>query len=338
MEANCLIAPKLDSKDSLENDESTKKRNPKAIVKFASIRKSNGSIRMKIRRTSQKTKKTLKIKRLAKFGSKPKSSPVRKLSKISNDYPAQKSNTNEIEGKQPPLGDPSAAPGEYMLFHFPSEPSLQVPGPTPKKIGFIGLGMMGQMIMQHLLNLEYDVSIWNQNAEECLIFVEAGAKLRSTPSEVVRNSDIIFSCVSGPDFVKSHLYCAEGVLQGFKKSESGTKGYVELTGIDPPTSIESAEAINYYVGKYLKAPIYNPERLAENERLEILCSGDLELFKECESWFNAFSEDVSFSNRDVGEDTEFLLFRNSVPKVDERFLQVCLALNAEEIEMICNLF
>ncbi|GFY43139.1 putative oxidoreductase GLYR1 homolog [Trichonephila inaurata madagascariensis] len=281
---------------------------------------------MKIRRTSLKTKKTLKIKRLEEDGSDPKSSPVQKLSKISDDYPAQKSNSNEIEGKQP-LDDPSAAPGEYMLFHFPSEPSLQVPGPIPKKFGFIGLGMMGQMIMKHMLNLEQDVSIWNRNAEEGLIFVEAGAQLRSTPSEVVRNSDIIFSCVSGSDFVKSHLYHDEGVLQGFKKSETGTKGYVELTGIDPSTSIESAEAINYFGGRYLKAPIFHPERFEENGRLEILCSGDMGLFKECESWFTAFTEDVSFSSCDVGEDTEFLLLFNRVKNVDEKILDVFRVFN-----------
>ncbi|GFY43138.1 hypothetical protein TNIN_320291 [Trichonephila inaurata madagascariensis] len=52
MEANALIAPKLDSKDCLANGESTKKRNSKAIVKFASNRKSNGNLRMKIKRAS----------------------------------------------------------------------------------------------------------------------------------------------------------------------------------------------------------------------------------------------------------------------------------------------
>ncbi|GFY70028.1 oxidoreductase GLYR1 [Trichonephila inaurata madagascariensis] len=161
---------------------------------------------------------------------------------------------------------------------------------APKKIGFIGMGRLGQIIVKHLLNSRHVVSIWNQSVEKCLKSVEAGAQLCLTPSEVVRNSDIIFSCVSGPDVVKSLFYRDEGILQGFKNCEPGTKGYVELTFMDSSTSNEIAKAIRDNGGKYLEAPIYDSGRRAEEGSLPLLCSGDLELFKECEVYFTTFSE------------------------------------------------
>ncbi|GFW19500.1 putative oxidoreductase GLYR1 homolog [Trichonephila clavipes] len=189
-----------------------------------------------------------------------------------------------------------ATPGEYN-----TEPSLELPKvrstflkentkTVPKKIGFICMGRLGQIIVKHLLNSGHDVSIWNQDVEKCLKSVEAGAHLCLTPSEVVRNTDIIFSCVSRPDIVKSLFYHEEGVLQGFKNCKPGTKGYVELTFMDSTSSNEIAKAIMDNGGKYLEAPIYDSGKRAEEGSLPLLCSGDLELFKECKVYFTTFSE------------------------------------------------
>ncbi|GFQ95016.1 putative oxidoreductase GLYR1 [Trichonephila clavata] len=223
------------------------------------------------------------------------SSPVRKLSKMSDDHSEQNSMTNETMEKESSDGPP-ATPEEYD-----TEPFLELPEDSnvPKKIGFIGMGMMGQIILKHLLNSGYDVSIWNPNAENGFKLVDAGAQICPSPSEVIRNSDIVFSCVPGPDVVKSFVYLDEGVLQGLKTCEYGSKGYVELTFMDTTTSREIAEAINFYGGKYLKANIYGSERLAEERSLLILCSGNLELFEDCENCFTTFSEFVCYSSRNT---------------------------------------
>jgi 3-hydroxyisobutyrate dehydrogenase-like beta-hydroxyacid dehydrogenase len=71
-------------------------------------------------------------------------------------------------------------------------------------------------------------------------FVEAGAKEALTPSDVIAESDITFSCVSDPQAAKDLVFGNCGVLQEINT----TKGYVDMTGMDSDTSQDIAEAIS----------------------------------------------------------------------------------------------
>ncbi|XP_073884897.1 cytokine-like nuclear factor N-PAC isoform X10 [Macaca fascicularis] len=68
--------------------------------------------------------------------------------------------------------------------------------PTDKKIGFLGLGLMGSGIVSNLLKMGHTVTVWNRTAEK------EGARLGRTPAEVVSTCDITFACVSDPKAAK----------------------------------------------------------------------------------------------------------------------------------------
>lgn len=74
--------------------------------------------------------------------------------------------------------------------------------PSTKKFGFLGLGIMGGGIVKNLLNSGHTVYVWNRTKSKCDIFVKAGAIAADTPSDVVDNADIIFSCVTDPSTAK----------------------------------------------------------------------------------------------------------------------------------------
>lgn len=74
--------------------------------------------------------------------------------------------------------------------------------PSAKKFGFLGLGIMGGGIVKNLLNSGHTVYVWNRTKSKCDIFVQAGAIAADTPSDVVDNADIIFSCVTDPSVAK----------------------------------------------------------------------------------------------------------------------------------------
>ena len=50
-----------------------------------------------------------------------------------------------------------------------------------KKIGFIGIGLMGQGMSKNLLKAGYDVTVWNRTESKTKSVVEAGAKLAKSP-------------------------------------------------------------------------------------------------------------------------------------------------------------
>merc|ERR1712156_1305854 len=104
--------------------------------------------------------------------------------------------------------------------------------PSKLSFGFLGLGIMGSGIVKNLLNSGHTVTVWNRTVEKVRDFVEAGAKEALTPSDVIAESDITFSCVSDPQAAKDLVFGNCGVLQEINT----TKGYVEMTGMDSGTS------------------------------------------------------------------------------------------------------
>ncbi|XP_016657812.1 putative oxidoreductase GLYR1 homolog isoform X1 [Acyrthosiphon pisum] len=182
--------------------------------------------------------------------------------------------------------------------------------PSPLKFGFLGLGNMGSGIVKNLLNSGHHVIIWNRSPDKCQKFVEAGAKVALTPSDVIGDADIIFSCVSDPQVAKDMVFGNCGVLPEINK----TKGYVEMTGIDPETSQDICEAILSRGGRYLEAMIQGSKSDAEQGKLICLTAGDQPLFADCKSVFCAIS-DKSMYLGDVGAATKMNLILHSIKAV-----------------------
>ncbi|KAF7463521.1 Hypothetical predicted protein [Marmota monax] len=109
--------------------------------------------------------------------------------------------------------------------------------PTDKKIGFLGLGLMGSGIVSNLLKMGHTVTVWNRTAEKCDLFIQEGARLGRTPAEVVSTCDITFACVSDPKAAKDLVLGPSGVLQGIRPG----KCYVDMSTVDADTVTELAQ-------------------------------------------------------------------------------------------------
>jgi len=167
--------------------------------------------------------------------------------------------------------------------------------PSKLNFGFLGLGIMGSGMVKNLLNSGHNVTVWNRTTEKVKDFVEAGAKEALTPSDVIAECDITFSCVSDPQSAKELVFGNCGVLQEINT----TKGYVEMTSVDSDTSQDIAEAISLKGGRYLEAQIQGSKSQAQDGTLVVLVSGDRSLFDDCQSCFQAIGKN-SFYLGEVG--------------------------------------
>jgi len=167
--------------------------------------------------------------------------------------------------------------------------------PSQLNFGFLGLGIMGSGMVKNLLNSGHQVTVWNRTTEKVKDFVEAGAKEALTPSDVIAECDITFSCVSDPQAAKDLVFGNCGVLQEINT----TKGYVEMTSVDSDTSQDIAEAISLKGGRYLEAQIQGSKTQAQDGTLVVLVSGDRSLFDDCQSCFQAMGKN-SFYLGEVG--------------------------------------
>ncbi|XP_076340319.1 uncharacterized protein LOC143240936 isoform X2 [Tachypleus tridentatus] len=179
--------------------------------------------------------------------------------------------------------------------------------PSDFKIGFLGLGIIGQGIVKNLLNSGHHLTIWNRTPSKCKDFVKAGAVQGQTPSDVVAASDITFSCVSDPQAAKEMVFGNCGVLREIRSN----KGYVEMTSIDSESSQDIAEAIQLRGGRYLEAPVLGSKKPAEEGNLIILAAGEKSLFEDCASCFRAMGKQ-SFFLGDIGNASKSNLILNMI--------------------------
>ncbi|GFV62560.1 putative oxidoreductase GLYR1 [Trichonephila clavipes] len=149
-------------------------------------------------------------------------------------------------------------------------------------------------------NIGHDVSVWNRTSEKCQGCVAAGAQQLWTPADVVLNCDIIFCCVSGQEAVGSILWRNDGILHGLERSVPGSKGYIDLTSMNPVTVQKINMLIASKGGKYLEAPISDSMSNIEEGLLLILVTGHRRLFDDCISCFYAIAERICFMNCEVG--------------------------------------
>ena len=180
--------------------------------------------------------------------------------------------------------------------------------PSKLKFGFIGLGMMGQRILKHLLDTGHHVTVWNRNRDKVKVFEEVGAEGASVPCDVVKASDITFSCVSDGAASKELLFGQFGIL----KEMNGEKAYVELSSIDPETSNDISDAIISNGGRFLAAPIiYSGKSTAEAGDLIVVASGDKPVFQDCRSCFQAISKRSFYLGSDCGDAARMQLILSS---------------------------
>jgi len=145
-----------------------------------------------------------------------------------------------------------------------------------KKIGFLGLGIMGRAMASNLVQAGFKVTVWNRNPAQCTPLVDLGASQAKSPQDVVSKSDISFAMLADPAAAREVCFGPQGVLAGI----SNGRGYVDMSTVDSDTSLAIADAINAAGGRFLEAPVSGTKKPAEDGTLIILAAGDRSLYDE----------------------------------------------------------
>src|SRR5262249_60060478 len=88
------------------------------------------------------------------------------------------------------------------------------PGKT--KIGWIGTGVMGRWMCQHLLTKGYKATVYNRSKDKAGPLLEAGAAWGDTPAKVAAQADVVFAIVGFPKDVREVFLGPHGALAGSK--------------------------------------------------------------------------------------------------------------------------
>lgn len=157
-----------------------------------------------------------------------------------------------------------------------------------EKLGFIGLGIMGLPMALNLRRAGHEVYVYNRTASRAQTVVEAGAKLCTTPAEVAKNADIIFTCVSDTPDVEAVLFGMDGVIHGVKPGAV----VVDHSTISPEATRGFAKLLKQKNVEMLDAPISGGETGAINGTLSIMTGGAAEVFARVKPYFEVMGKNI----------------------------------------------
>lgn len=158
------------------------------------------------------------------------------------------------------------------------------------RVGFIGLGDMGQGIVPRLMAAGHEVTGWNRTREKADPLLEQGMKWADSPRQVAEASEIVFSIVTDARAVETVAVGEDGVLHGL-----GPDGiYLDMSTIDPDTSRRVSSAFAAADRVMLDAPLSGSPITLEQGKASIMVGGDRDAFERAKPVCEAIGPQVSY--------------------------------------------
>ena len=158
------------------------------------------------------------------------------------------------------------------------------------KVGIIGLGMLGNAVALHLLDLGFEVTVYNRTQEKTRQAKEKGAKVATSPKEIAENSELIITIVKDANAVKEISFEKDGIIEG-----SHEKLIVaDMSTIDPIESKNISRKFQEHNIHKLDIPVMGGPNVAITGNLVMMVSGNKESFDRCKNVFEKIANKVFF--------------------------------------------
>ena len=158
-----------------------------------------------------------------------------------------------------------------------------------KRIGFIGLGVMGASMASLLLGGGYELTVFNRTKEKAELLLAKGAKWAETPAEVAASSEVVITIVGYPKDVEDVYLGPNGIL------ETKKGGYVvDMTTSSPILAKRIFKEAKAKGIAALDAPVSGGDIGARNGQLVIMVGGDREAFNELKPVFELMGRTIRY--------------------------------------------
>lgn len=144
-----------------------------------------------------------------------------------------------------------------------------------KKIGFIGLGVMGKPMSKNLLKAGYSLIVYDIKDEPVAELVALGAEKESSPSKVAEKSDIVITMLPNSPHVIQVLTGENGVLEGIRPGSI----IIDMSSISPVVAKKMYAAAAEKGVEMLDAPVSGGEPKAIDGTMSIMVGGKQDVFE-----------------------------------------------------------
>jgi len=159
-----------------------------------------------------------------------------------------------------------------------------------RRIGFIGIGLMGRPMTKNLLKAGYDLTVHDINREAVKEVLGLGAKEASSPKEVAESVDAIMLSLPADSEVEEVILGKDGILDGGRPGSV----LVDMSTISPLTARRMAEVVQKQGMEMLDAPVSGGQEGAREASLTIMVGGKPEIFERMEPVLQKLGKNVTY--------------------------------------------
>lgn len=143
------------------------------------------------------------------------------------------------------------------------------------RIGFAGLGAMGQCIVPRLIAAGHEVTGWNRSPDKAAPLVALGMQVAATPRELAEASDVVFSILTDAAAVRAVALGADGILAGLRAGAV----YLDMSTITPESSRSVSGEFARAGRVMLDAPISGSPVTVNQGKASLMVAGERAAFE-----------------------------------------------------------
>ncbi len=144
------------------------------------------------------------------------------------------------------------------------------------KVGFVGLGRMGEHMARNLVRAGHDVTVYDVRQEAVEILVELGASAAAEPGGVAIGAEFVFTSLPGPAEVSDVWQGENGLLARLERGALG----IDLSTIGPDTAKAIDDEARSSGKRFIDAPVSGGVWGAEAGNLSLMIGGTAEDFED----------------------------------------------------------
>ena len=160
----------------------------------------------------------------------------------------------------------------------------------PRRVAFLGLGVMGHPMAGHLASAGHQVTVYNRTTAKAEAWTkEYGGSFAATPAEAVNGAEFVFCCVGNDDDLRSVVLGDAGALAGMTSGAI----FVDHTTASAAVARELHAAAAQRGVAFIDAPVSGGQAGAVNGALTVMCGGDAAPFDMVKPIALAFAKAVT---------------------------------------------
>lgn len=158
------------------------------------------------------------------------------------------------------------------------------------KIGFIGTGIMGNAMAEHLLAAGYELSVYNRTKAKAMNLVEKGAVYCESAGQCAKDQDVVITIVGYPQDVEQLYLGEDGIIANAKEGAY----LIDMTTSSPVLADKIYSEASKKGQQALDAPVTGGDSGAKNASLSILVGGDEAAYEKMLPVFSCMGKNIVY--------------------------------------------